>query len=60
VVDELQAYNSIAQNDSKTTVRINQAVQKDSAAMKTVAVLTLIFLPATYVSVSGAKEPLRT
>ena len=52
LTDLLQAYNTIAQNDSKTTVRINEAVQRDSAAMKTVAILTLTFLPATYVSVS--------
>lgn len=52
VIDVLQAYNVIAQNDSKTTVRINEAVQRDSAALKTVAILTLTFLPATYVSVS--------
>ncbi|KAL8701982.1 MAG: hypothetical protein Q9201_004628 [Fulgogasparrea decipioides] len=44
------AFNTIAQNDSKATVRISEAVQRDSAAMKTVAILTLTFLPATFVS----------
>ena len=32
-------------------VRISEAVHNDSAAMKTIAVLTLTFLPATFVSV---------
>ena len=41
----------IAQYDSKTMVRISGAVQNDSTAMKTIAVLTLTFLPATFVSV---------
>ncbi len=46
-----QAFNTIAQHDSKIMVRISEAVQSDSAAMKTIAVLTLTFLPATFVSV---------
>ena len=50
-IDLNQAFNTIAQIDSKTTVRISEAVQNDSAAMKTIAILTLTFLPATFVSV---------
>ncbi len=42
----------VTQRDSKATVRIGKAARSDSAAMKTVAVLTLTFLPATFVSVS--------
>ena len=38
-------------------VRINEAMQNDSAAMKTVAVLTLTFLPATFVSVLKFSPP---
>lgn len=44
------AFNTIAQYDSKTMVRISEAVKNDSTAMKTIAVLTLTFLPATFVS----------
>ena len=47
-----QAFNMVTQRDSKATVRIGKAARSDSAAMKTVAVLTLTFLPATFVSVS--------
>lgn len=46
-----QAFNMIAQYDSKTMVRISEAVQNNSTAMKTIAVLTLTFLPATFISV---------
>lgn len=42
----------VTQRDSQANVRISEAVRSDSAAMKTVAVLTLVFLPATFVSVS--------
>ena len=50
-IDLNQAFNTIAQIDSKTMVKISGAVQHDSIAMKTIAILTLIFLPATFVSV---------
>ena len=46
-----QAFNMVTQRDSQETVRIGEAARSDSAAMKTVAVLTLTFLPATFVSV---------
>ena len=42
--DRHQAYNIVAQRDSQMTVRSSQAARGDSAAMKTMAVLTLIFL----------------
>ncbi|ERF75849.1 hypothetical protein EPUS_01215 [Endocarpon pusillum Z07020] len=44
------AFNMVTQKDSQATVRIGKAARRDSAAMKTVAVLTLTFLPATFVS----------
>jgi hypothetical protein len=47
-----QAFNMVTQKDSQATVRISEAALSDSTAMKTVAVLTLAFLPATFVSVS--------
>lgn len=52
LTNESKAFNSIAQYDSKTAVKISRATQIDSAAMRTVAVLTLAFLPATFISVS--------
>ena len=55
--DSHQAFNTIAQYDSKIMVRISEAVQNDSAAMKTIAVLTLTFLPATFVSVGRLDSP---
>ena len=36
-------------------IKISQAVKVDSNAMKTIAILTLLFLPATFVSVSSFK-----
>ena len=45
------AFNLVAQQDTKMAVQISEAAQKNGAAMKTMAVLTLAFLPATFVSV---------
>ena len=45
----------VAQYDSKISVQIGQAAQVDSSAMKTIAFLTLAFLPATFISVSQRK-----
>jgi hypothetical protein len=42
----------ITQRDSTTMVGIGQATKADSSAMKTVAMVTMIFLPATFTSVS--------
>ncbi|KAF2632494.1 hypothetical protein BU25DRAFT_381962 [Macroventuria anomochaeta] len=44
------AYNVITQRDSKVMVEIGAATKSDSAAMKTVAIVTMIFLPATFTS----------
>jgi hypothetical protein len=44
----------ITQRDSTTMVGIGQATKTDSTAMKTVAVVTMAFLPATFTSVSLA------
>lgn len=40
----------MTQQDSETNMSIAQATKNDSAAMKTIAALTMIFLPATAVS----------
>jgi hypothetical protein len=52
-----KAYNTVAQYDSRLSVQINKAVQIDSAAMKTIAYLTLAFLPATFISVCTKSHP---
>lgn len=44
------AINMVAQEGSAAAVRISQATQHDGAAMKTVAVITLLFLPSTFIS----------
>ncbi|KAI9774479.1 MAG: hypothetical protein M1839_001712 [Geoglossum umbratile] len=44
------AFNTVAQHDSRIAVRIGRAARADSAAMKTIALLTLLFLPGTYIS----------
>ena len=51
-----QAFNIVAQHNSRTTVRIGEATQVDSAAMKTVSVLGLLFLPGTFISVSDGSS----
>ncbi|KAM0324760.1 hypothetical protein ACHAQA_007723 [Verticillium albo-atrum] len=49
--NEMQlAFHTVAQYDSRTSVKIARAAQLDSAAMKTVSFLTLAFLPATFIS----------
>ncbi|CAF9924567.1 MAG: hypothetical protein ALECFALPRED_002785 [Alectoria fallacina] len=44
------AFNTVAQYDSRVVVRIGKAAQKDNATMKTIALLTLIFLPGTFIA----------
>ena len=45
-----QLANEIAQQQTSSTLEISKATQKDSAVMRTIALVTLIFLPATFVS----------
>lgn len=48
--NEIQyAFNTVTQYDSRVTVEIGRAAQADSAAMKTIAFITLTFFPATFV-----------
>lgn len=42
----------VAQNQTRATVLISEATQRDSAVMRTVAIVTMTFLPATFVTVS--------
>ena len=51
LLNEIQlAFNTVAQYDSRISVDIGQAAQKDSSAMKTIAFLTMTFFPATFIS----------
>lgn len=48
----LQAYNMITQRDSQVMADLGAAARQDSSAMKTIAVVTMAFLPPTFLSVS--------
>ncbi|CAG7943111.1 unnamed protein product [Penicillium salamii] len=49
--NEIQlAFNTVAQHNAGTSVEIGRAAQIDSSAMKTIAFVTLIFLPPTFIS----------
>ncbi|KAI0600912.1 hypothetical protein F4775DRAFT_544045 [Biscogniauxia sp. FL1348] len=49
--NEIQlAFNTVSQYDSGVAVAIGQVAQVDSAAMRTVSSLTLVFLPPTFIS----------
>ncbi|KAG9554635.1 hypothetical protein KCU71_g8829, partial [Aureobasidium melanogenum] len=43
-------FNVMAQKDNDVNIGIARATRADSVAMKTIAIVTLTFLPATYVS----------
>ncbi|KAJ5318746.1 hypothetical protein N7476_005166 [Penicillium atrosanguineum] len=48
--NEIQlSYNVIAQHDAGTTVEISRAAHSDSATVKTLAFVTLTFLPPTFI-----------
>ena len=48
--NEIQlAFNSVAQQDSLASVKLTHASHIDSASMKTIALLTLVFLPPTFI-----------
>jgi Mg2+ and Co2+ transporter CorA len=51
LLNEIQlAFHVVLQYDSGTSVTIAKATREDSEAMKTIATLTLVFLPPTFVS----------
>lgn len=56
----MQEWNNIGQADARTNVDISrynlgiaQATHSDSKQMRSIAMLTMIFLPATFVAVSS-------
>jgi hypothetical protein len=44
-------YNFTAQKDNQINQQISAAARKDGAAMKSIALLTMCFLPATFIAV---------
>ena len=48
----LQAFNTAAQRDSRIQVRMGEQATSEASAMRAIAVVTMTFLPATFVSVS--------
>ncbi|KAJ5664706.1 hypothetical protein N7462_011519 [Penicillium macrosclerotiorum] len=48
--NEIQlAFNTVAQHDAAVTVKISSAMMSDSAALKTLAFVTFVFLPPTFI-----------
>ncbi|KAI0913102.1 hypothetical protein F4823DRAFT_559367 [Ustulina deusta] len=51
MLNEIQlAFNTVAQHDASMSVKISSATQSDSLTMKSIALVTLTFLPPTFVS----------
>lgn len=48
-----QAFNAAAQRDSRIQVRIGEDAKREASAIRAIAVVTMTFLPATFVSVSS-------
>jgi hypothetical protein len=46
-----QTYNMIAQRDSQVMTGLGMAARLDSGAMRMIAVVTMAFLPPTFLSV---------
>ena len=46
----MQVFDLVTLQDSKTNTSIARASREDSSAMKIIAAMTMIFLPATAVS----------
>lgn len=47
-------YSAINQRESNTNLKIAASVKEDSEVMKLIALLTTLFLPATFVSVGDS------
>lgn len=51
LANEIQlVFHMVAQYDAAISVEVSKAAREDSAAMKTTATLTMVFLPPTFVS----------
>lgn len=51
LANEIQlAFNTVAQHDASLSVKISHAMMSDSTALKTLAFVTFVFLPPTFIS----------
>jgi hypothetical protein len=50
-----QAYNMIAQRDSQVMTELGEAARRDSGATRTIAVVTMAFLPPTFLSICAPR-----
>ncbi|MCJ1312702.1 hypothetical protein MMC25_006378 [Agyrium rufum] len=53
---EKRLLNEINLSENKASKNISLAMQRDSSAMKTIAIVTLVLLPPTFVSVSRSTD----
>ncbi|KAK3321375.1 hypothetical protein B0T19DRAFT_445141 [Cercophora scortea] len=49
-------FNMVTQQDSSTNVDISYKMSKDSSSMNAITILTMIFLPGTFVAVSNPQQ----
>lgn len=49
--DVEQVFNTVAKQDSVASIELARAATRDSRSMKVIAFATVVFLPATFVSV---------
>ena len=54
IVCRAQVYATVNIDDSNEMKELTKATVKDSAAMKLIAILTLIYLPPTFATVSAS------
>ena len=57
IAEESRRDNLLNIEIAKATAQVAEETRQDSAAMKTIAILTLTFLPGTAVAVSSATSP---
>jgi hypothetical protein len=50
-----QAYNMIAQRDSQVMTGLRETARRDSGVMRTIAVVTMAFLPPTFLSIRAPR-----
>jgi hypothetical protein len=51
--NSLKVFNLLVQRDNKLNITVAAASQRDNTAMKTISIVTMVFLPGTYIAVSG-------
>lgn len=51
-------FNAVAQTDAMDGMKIAEEMRKDSMTMRSITILTMLFLPATFTTVSSVPAPL--